>query len=383
MRSAFSRRRRHLGQSHETTSPENTHQRFIGGERDGNDAFFQPQALYNGTRTMEAEESEALSTYSKTVEEEEAQALSTSTMEEEEAQALSTSTMEEEEAQALSTSTMEEEEAQALSTSTMEEEEAQALSTSTMEEEEAQALSTSTMEEEEAQALSTSTMEEEEAQALSTSTMEEEEAQALSTSTMEEESETACEKCSKEDSTATITQTATPETETTTPANHCAIAKADFTSIPSGKLTAGFRGNKFGAAFRMNATMHSNVPCSSKNGEYRQYVKGYFRKNGRNVTHPLCGTALSSTTYQEDCGISNGKVLKYGYRSNKFATSYFDSPDQITGSRFNGYDAPGIRTSSGDSVEINLQFIGKLVDVSNGRTLKTSSWSVEGSGVAP
>jgi len=127
-----------------------------------------------------------------------------------------------------------------------------------------------------------------------------------------------------------------------------------------------------------------SIPCNCSCGEYRQYVRGEFTRNGSTVTHPLCGTNLDPKTYQEDCGRIGGKDYKYGYRSIPFATSKFTDPDQATGCKFAGYDAPGITGSSGDKLGVNLDFIGKLIDTCNGnKELASSSWSVQGTATVP
>jgi len=165
--------------------------------------------------------------------------------------------------------------------------------------------------------------------------------------------------------------------------NHCALT-GSFTNIPSGTLAATLGGNKLGASFSMVGTFNAPIPCTCSAGEYRQYVRGSFTKNGSNVTHALCGTNLHPTTFQEDCGISGGNTYKYGYRSIPFANSKFTSPDQATGCQFNGFDYPGIRGSSGDTLSVNLDFRGELIDTGMGSAvLASSSWSVVGSATVP
>jgi hypothetical protein len=169
--------------------------------------------------------------------------------------------------------------------------------------------------------------------------------------------------------------------------NHCSPTSSRFTSIPSGRLTPTFSSSKFGAPFRMTAEFTTPVPCSCVSGEYRQFVRGWAKHNGTAVVHPLCGSNMSATTWQEDCKRSGGRDLKYGYHSIPFGTSTFSNPDQATGCDFNGFDYPGFPLGSlatGDRLELHLEFQGKLVDASDrDRVLRTSDWSVEGSGVVP
>lgn len=166
-------------------------------------------------------------------------------------------------------------------------------------------------------------------------------------------------------------------------ATGCSVT-GSFSSIPSGSVAATLTGSKLGASFRMVGDFTPSIPCNCSCGEYRQYVRGSFTRNGSSVTHALCGTNLDPKTYQEDCGIFGGKTYKYGYRSIPFATSKFTTPDQATGCRFEGSDAPGITGSSGDKLAVSLDFRGELVDACNGnKVLATSSWNVSGAATVP
>lgn len=166
-------------------------------------------------------------------------------------------------------------------------------------------------------------------------------------------------------------------------ATGCSVT-GSFSSIPSGSVPATLTGSKLGASFSMVGDFTPSIPCTCSCGEYRQYVRGSFTRNGSPVTHALCGTNLDPRTYQEDCGIFGGRTYKYGYRSNPFATSKFTGPDQATGCRFEGSDAPGITGSSGDRLAVNLDFTGALVDTCNGnRVLASSAWTVSGAATVP
>jgi hypothetical protein len=158
-----------------------------------------------------------------------------------------------------------------------------------------------------------------------------------------------------------------------------------WVTIPNGvTLLATLNGNKLGAEFDMIAQFSPTaIPCSCACGEYRQYVRGEFKRNGATVTHRLCGANLDPTTFQEDCARIGGTDYKYGYRSIPFATSKFTAPDQATGCRFEGFDAPGIRGSSGDTLELTLDFRATLIDTCNGATLDGAEWSVAGMATVP
>jgi hypothetical protein len=174
-------------------------------------------------------------------------------------------------------------------------------------------------------------------------------------------------------------QPSAPQTETL---NTCSPTTAKFTSIPSGTLTPTVSGGKFGVPFDMKAEFTTPIPCTCVSGEYRQFVRGFFKVNGTALTHALCSNTMSPTTFFEDCATISGTDYKYGYHSIAFATSKFTNPDQATGCNFVGFDYPGINTgslSSGDKLEIHLDFQGKLVDASSGDAqLAASSWTVDG-----
>ena len=174
---------------------------------------------------------------------------------------------------------------------------------------------------------------------------------------------------------------ATPVTPTCTLTGH-------FTTIPNGTLAVTFSGSKLGASFSMVGEFvatSSGASCNCSCGEYRQFVRGEFKANGSTVPHSLCGTPLDPITVNEDCGRVGGTDMKYGYRSIPFGTSRFTNPDQATGCTFNGFDHPGISNSpSGTVLEVDLDFIGQLVDTCNGdRELARADWSVKGTDTVP
>ena len=161
-------------------------------------------------------------------------------------------------------------------------------------------------------------------------------------------------------------------------------ALGTFSSIPKNTtLVASLTGSKLHRAFSMIGAFAPSIPCTCSCGEYRQFVRGTFTKNGSSVTHPLCGTNLDPTTFQEDCGIVGGTSYHYGYRSQPFATSKF-TPDQAGGCTFEGIDDPGILGASGDILAMNLDFKGQLIDTCNGNNiLDSAEWSVGGTAAVP
>ncbi len=177
------------------------------------------------------------------------------------------------------------------------------------------------------------------------------------------------------------------ETQAIASPSHSCVPTGSFTSIPSGTIPAVFGSGKFGASFDMKASFSAPIPCNCSCGEYRQFVRGYFNYNGSDLTHNLCSNTLSRTTWHEDCATIGGTDLKYGYHSIPFATSKFKNPDQATGCDFEGFDFPGFSVaslSSGDTLDLHLEFEGKLVDACDGdKQLQSSSWTVEGTGTVP
>jgi hypothetical protein len=164
------------------------------------------------------------------------------------------------------------------------------------------------------------------------------------------------------------------------------VSGGSFSSIPNGvTLPATLTGNKLGATFSMVATfVPTQAGCASNCGEYRQYVRGQFVRNGTPVAHALCSNMLDPATYYEDCANIGGTIYKYGYHTIPFGTSYFDNPDQPNGLTFHGYDAPGLPGSSGDNLSLQLDFRGQLVDACNGDSVfRTAEWSVAGAATVP
>ena len=88
-------------------------------------------------------------------------------------------------------------------------------------------------------------------------------------------------------------------------------------------------------AVRHGCGVYATGPeCNSPCGEYRQYVRGSFTRNGSSVAHALCSHNLDPNTFYEDCANIGGTEYKYGYHSIPFGTSRFINSDQATGIRF-------------------------------------------------
>jgi hypothetical protein len=84
--------------------------------------------------------------------------------------------------------------------------------------------------------------------------------------------------------------------------------------LPSGRLRARKLMDNLGQPFDMHIEFqNTNDGCDCNCGEYRQYVRGYFKRNGKKELHSLGdGKSLSSTTFQED--VILGIDHPYGHR---------------------------------------------------------------------
>ena len=186
----------------------------------------------------------------------------------------------------------------------------------------------------------------------------------------------------------------------------------EFASIPSGKLVAAWDAGRirFGREFYMRARFEPlAVGDDCREGEYRQFVQAKWirqRPGGRKVeegpapeqprdiTKRLC-----EDTFVENEGKGDEKVSKrYGHRADMFRYDAGNShygPDRLTGCLFRGWDYPHmVPSEAGELVEMQLHFVGQLIDKSvSGRgaqdspytkgVLRQSDWWVEGSFTAP
>ncbi|PHJ67595.1 hypothetical protein VF14_04875 [Nostoc linckia z18] len=153
-----------------------------------------------------------------------------------------------------------------------------------------------------------------------------------------------------------------------------------FTNIPNGNIVPTVSGNRLSATFKMEATFTN--PSGSDDcagGEYRQYVKGVFKCNGKEVTHQLCTTYLSKENLQED-GCPPEKCTAYGYRSCDYKKQEY-TPTRDKGCTFSADDTPSITSNPGDEVEIDLSFVGQLIDTKKpDKILAQAIWTVKGTG---
>lgn len=126
--------------------------------------------------------------------------------------------------------------------------------------------------------------------------------------------------------------------------------------------------------FEMNVDWNNSGPgCDCKCGEYRQFVKGYIKVNGRKKTKPLAGGAsLEENTYHED-----GDPSPYGHRSEpEKSVDKFINPGRITGCSYRGKDTPGAQVDPDAHVDMSLTFKGQTYDACNGTFGKINEWTV-------
>lgn len=150
--------------------------------------------------------------------------------------------------------------------------------------------------------------------------------------------------------------------------------------------------------FEMDATFDSaSGTCSCC--QYRQYVQGRFRRNGRQVTHLMASPdggpprrmlprprTGGDGNFREDGIVSPraGVNVFYGHRD-EGTTDPTDRylPHRNDGCTYHGTDAPGWRdVPETDFVETDLDFLGRIIDVCDGdKVVGEARWSVSCSNI--
>lgn len=138
--------------------------------------------------------------------------------------------------------------------------------------------------------------------------------------------------------------------------------------------------------FYMDARFRANCSCC----EYRQFVKGEFKIDGQMVEHLLGpGEQLEKNTFHEDCKRKPHAQENacYGHRSDPNNSvgctddAYTTPHNRAIGCNYVGVDSPHLSNwPTGSTYSLNLDFEGKILDVCNGTTLRTATWSVNCSG---
>jgi hypothetical protein len=135
--------------------------------------------------------------------------------------------------------------------------------------------------------------------------------------------------------------------------------------------------------FELNVDWNNTGPgCDCRCGEYRQFVKGYIKVNGRKQAKPLWGVAtLEENVYHED----GDGTSRYGHRSDpETSIDRFINPDRARGCSYRGRDMPGLAASPGTHLDMALTFKGQTYDVcQNTFGQKLHEWKVEFNGFVP
>lgn len=162
-----------------------------------------------------------------------------------------------------------------------------------------------------------------------------------------------------------------------------AAVAGEFTDIPKGQIGTTLQDWKILADFNMKAKFSPDHTAAGQWGEFRQYIRGYFRTTNHatnassDLKHPLCpGTYLHETNWQEDGDAGGG----YGRRANSAGG------DQYTdlgagGSKYEGEDHPeSDPVQAGNTLRMHLEFKGQLIATGGGvadTVLAESLWSID------
>jgi len=150
---------------------------------------------------------------------------------------------------------------------------------------------------------------------------------------------------------------------------------------------------KAGEVFYMRASFSSGEGCACSRCEYRQYVRGEFKINGKRCRHRLVNPRtgrrifMSKSSYREDAvrvTWPSGPITRYGDRNARRSDIDRYEPDQHTGCAYQGIDFPGILDlNPGDRFVIDLKFEGRIIETGTGRIMRRRRWRVYYAGVWP
>jgi hypothetical protein len=165
-----------------------------------------------------------------------------------------------------------------------------------------------------------------------------------------------------------------------------AFSRNRFIRVPEGTLQAQWHPvlRRLWCPFEVTALFMPKVGQPKNRGEYRQYVRGYFRRNGVEVAHPLPFNKVLSNEFQLDGPADS--VGYYGQRKSGLGrcNAYGVELKNITRSpHYNGAyfycsDTPYITGATGDVIEMHLEFKGCLVDLDNPDAAEARFWTIEG-----
>jgi hypothetical protein len=155
-------------------------------------------------------------------------------------------------------------------------------------------------------------------------------------------------------------------------------------NLPDGPQSLSYAGGILTGLFTMEIDWHEDDPqCACCCGEYRQFVKGFVKINGKKQTKTLYKKqTLSETDWVEDSDPSNHP---YGHRDEAEAVNDKFIPDRKNGCLYRAFDTPGITNSAvaGTTVDISLKFKGQAYDRCQDKVSSEREWNMEYKGDVP
>ena len=126
--------------------------------------------------------------------------------------------------------------------------------------------------------------------------------------------------------------------------------------------------------------------CAAECGEYHQFLKGHMlsssNEDGSDLTDVsprlFGGQKLDENSFQED-GSDRNPNARYGHRKEPQTMDEDYKPNRMIGSKYFGRDFPNV--STGTVADIDLTFLGKLVDTCNRTEDQSATWRVQFRGV--
>jgi hypothetical protein len=126
--------------------------------------------------------------------------------------------------------------------------------------------------------------------------------------------------------------------------------------------------------------------CAAECGEYHQFIKGHMKssaeKDGSNLTdvsgQVFGGQKLDENIFRED-GLDSNPKARYGHRKEARTMNEEYKPDRLTGKEYIGKDFPSVLI--GTFADIDVTFLGKLMDTCNGKENFSDTWQVKYRGV--
>lgn len=151
---------------------------------------------------------------------------------------------------------------------------------------------------------------------------------------------------------------------------------AEGSVVPAKELGGSLTSKQFEVRAKIVPSADETEGC--KNGQYRQAIRGEFRRNGVAQEHDLVGGPMKMDTYLED----KIGTKRYGYRgsSGGAPSAYFSDEactngDLQNGCYFRSYDTP---SAAPEDDEMELHFRGSLFDIRTAQVLDRRTWSVYG-----